>query len=255
MKNILLVDLGTPRDEISETLGIETLAPYVEDEFGNSVSLDLKSLELDNCRNIYPYIKDKFYSAIGLSTKIRSYDRFKSAMDIIRKETPKSKVFIGDILGTYTFEEVLSQYPNVICVRGEAENSFRELVRAVIHSKSEDDELELSHIPNLAYISGGELVLTKRETFDVSKAKRPNRILAPEVFKQHGIGRIEASRGCAYSMCEFCGTIEKYNGPGWRPFSLDFVIAELITLSKMGFKSPYFTDEDFFGDDIARIYE
>lgn len=33
--NILLVDLGTPREEISEPLGIETLASYVEDEFPN----------------------------------------------------------------------------------------------------------------------------------------------------------------------------------------------------------------------------
>ena len=98
-------------------------------------------------------------------------------------------------------------------------------------------------------------MLTNRITTDLKKAKHPDRTLALEVFKQHGIVRVEASRGCAYSKCDFCGTVEKYNGPGWRPFKLDFIIEELIIISKIGFKSPYFTDEDFFGDDIERIYE
>jgi len=253
MINVLLVDLGTPRDEISEPLGIETLAPYVEEEFPNEVSLELRSLELDNQPSIDEYIKQKFFSVIGLSTKIRAYNRFRQSMEIIQRKTPESIVVIGDILGTYAFEEVLSRYPNVICVRGEGENAFREIIKSVLNSGIE--ELSLNHIPNLACISEGQLRLTKREMFDLTKAKHPHRVLAPEVFKQHGIGRLEASRGCAYSMCDFCGNIEKYNGPGWRPFPLNFVVEELITLSKIGFKSPYFTDEDFLGDDIDRAYE
>lgn len=252
MIKVLLVDLGTPRDEVSEALGIETLASCIEYVFGSQILVDLKSLEIDSCKNIYPYLKNGFYNIIGISTKIRSLDRFKSTMDIIQKITPDSQVLVGDILGTYTFKEILELYPNVICFRGEAEYSFTEFVRTVINREKNP---ALNHIKNLAYISNGVLITTDRETFDVSQAKRPKRILAPEVLRQHGIGRIEASRGCAYSMCEFCGTIEKYNGPGWRPFLVDFVIEELVALSEIGFKSPYFTDEDFFGNDINRIYE
>lgn len=251
MINVLLVDLGTPRDEISEPLGIETLASYIEDEFSDEISLEIKSIELDNCSSIDSYIKNKFYSVIGLSTKIRSYDRFKNIMNTIREKTPESIVVVGDILGTYTFEEVLSNYPNVICVRGEGEDAMKELVRFALNPS----EVLLSNIPNLAYISDDKLVLTSRITTDLSKAKHPDRTLALEVFNQNGIVRLEASRGCAYSKCDFCGTVEKYNGPGWRPFNLDFIIEELIIISKIGFKSPYFTDEDFFGDDIKRVYE
>jgi len=253
MIKILLVDLGTPRDEVSEALGIETLVPYIEDEFSNQVSVDVKSLELDSCKNIYPYLKNDLYNIIGLSTKIRAYDRFKSTMDIIQRITPASRVLIGDILGTYAFEEILSQFPNVICFRGEAESSIIEFTRSMLTGNSHNPSLE--HIKNLAYISDGNLVITNREGFDVSRAKRPKRILASEVLQQHGIGRIEGSRGCAYSMCEFCGTVEKYNGPGWKPFSLDFIIGELIALSEIGFMSPYFTDEDFFGNNIGRVYD
>ena len=44
MLNVLLVDLGTPREEISEPLGIEMLASYAEDDLSDEASLILKSL-------------------------------------------------------------------------------------------------------------------------------------------------------------------------------------------------------------------
>lgn len=254
MINVLLVDLGTPRNEISEPLGIETLVPYVESELGNQVSLDLRSLELDNLPSIEPYLRAKTYSVVGLSTKIRAADRFRKSMKAIREQSLRSLIVVGDILGTYAFEEVLARYPEVICVRGEGEESFVAIIESLLHS---DDRrsLSLSHIPNLAYMVNGQPLLTPRKPFDVSKAKPPKRLLAREILKQQGIGRLEASRGCTYSYCEFCGVVEKYAQPGWKPFGLDFVLSELRVLSEMEFTSPYFTDEDFFGDNIDRIYE
>ncbi|MBU0899188.1 MAG: hypothetical protein KJ613_05235, partial [Nanoarchaeota archaeon] len=76
-----------------------------------------------------------------------------------------------------------------------------------------------------------------------------------KVFDQNGCSRIEGSRGCAYSLCSYCGTVEKYNGPGWKPFDITFVLEELSSLSNIGFKSPWFTDEDFFGDNPKRVEE
>jgi radical SAM superfamily enzyme YgiQ (UPF0313 family) len=45
---------------------------------------------------------------------------------------------------------------------------------------------------------------------------------------------------------------EKYNDIGWRPLPVDYIMKELIYLSQSGIKSPYFTDEDFFGMDYNR---
>lgn len=251
MTRVLLVDLGTPRDEISEPLGIETLASYIRDEFLDQVTLDLKSLELDNLKSMEPYLVED-YQIIGFSTKIRAYDRFKDSMKAVREHSPNTKVVVGDILGTYAYDEVLKYYPEVTCVRGEGEDSFMEFLR---HELSSDNSFRLSDIPNLAYLEDGRLVETHRKPFDIYRAKNPKRILAGEVYNQHGIGRLEGSRGCAYAQCGFCGVIEKYAGSDWKPFSLDFVLRELQTLSDIGFVSPYFTDEDFFGDDIPRIYK
>lgn len=251
--NILLVDLGTPREEISEPFGIEVLASYVENCFSDEISLTLKSLELDNLPDVGKYLQERFYSVIGISTKIRAFDKFKNCVDKIHSESPRSLIVVGDILGTYAFEEVLLIYKGVICVRGEGEVAFLEIIKEALRANGKP--LFLSHIPNLAYITNNDIKLTKRKAMNLSESKHPKRFLAQEVLKQNGIARVEASRGCAYSLCDFCGTVEKYNGPGWRPFDLDFVIDELITLSQIGFKSPYFTDEDFFGNDIPRAYD
>lgn len=90
MITVLLVDMGTPRDEVSEPLGIETLAPYIERELGSQVQIELKSLELDNLTSIAPYL-DKFYSVIGLSTKIRAYTRFANSIKAIREKSWDNK--------------------------------------------------------------------------------------------------------------------------------------------------------------------
>jgi radical SAM superfamily enzyme YgiQ (UPF0313 family) len=171
----------------------------------------------------------------------------------IQEKSPRSKIFAGDILGTYAFDEILKQYPEVICVRGEGEESFAEAIKALFFS--EKPEQDLRRVPNLAFVAGGKVVITERRPFDTLGAMFPKRTLAPIVLEQHGIGRLEASRGCAYSRCEFCGVIEKYAEAGWKQFDLNFVVNELRTLSAMGFMSPYFTDEDFFGNNIARIHE
>lgn len=244
-----MVDLGTPRNEISEPLGIETLTPYVEAAVPGT-RVDFRSLELDNYSDVDEYLRSGDYDVIGLSTKIRSYDKFSSSVETIKKASPQTVVVVGDILGTYAFEDVLDTYEDVICVRGEGEIPFTKLVNSVAVG-----QLSLSGIPNLAYKSNGKLVTTDRVTMDLRKARHPNRVLAPEILRQNGCARVEGSRGCAYSLCSYCGTVEKYNGPGWRPFDIDFVTDELTTISDLGFKSPWFTDEDFFGDDIQRVYD
>lgn len=251
MITVLLVDLGTPRDEVSEPLGIETLAPYVEQELGSRVQVELKSLELDNLASVAPYLT-KPYTVIGLSTKIRAYGRFVNSVKVIAEKSPQSKIFVGDILGTYAFEEILKQHPEVICVRGEGEESFPQALRALFFS--ENSQQVLCRVPNLAFVTDGKVVATERKSFDTQRALFPRRVLAPVVFQQHGISRLEASRGCAYSQCGFCGVVEKYSKAGWKPFDLNFVVEELKTLSAMGFTSPYFTDEDFFGKNVARIH-
>lgn len=75
------------------------------------------------------------------------------------------------------------------------------------------------------------------------------------IQRKHGIVRIEGSRGCSWNRCSFCCVNAKYANPSWRPFPITKIISELRELSSYGFVSPYFTDEDFFGQDYQRSIE
>ncbi len=72
------------------------------------------------------------------------------------------------------------------------------------------------------------------------------------IFESNGIVRLEGSRGCSWNKCSFCCIGAKYADSNWNGFSIDKIITELVELSEYGFRSPYFTDEDFFGSDYNR---
>ena len=111
----------------------------------------------------------------------------------------------------------------------------------------------LHKIKGIAYFDQGIKVTDRGQVFDVSDAMSPTRILLPEIIKKKGIAHLEGSRGCIYGKCSFCGIVQKYGQSYWRPFKEEYIYDELITLSDAGVVSPYFTDEDFFGNDVERV--
>ena len=81
----------------------------------------------------------------------------------------------------------------------------------------------------------------------------PLRTFSKQVAEVGGIVRNEGSRGCAWGRCSFCAIQHKYcNETQWRPVSIQRVIQELQELSEIGIKSPFYTDEDFIGNDPIR---
>ncbi|NVO11475.1 MAG: hypothetical protein HXX16_16045 [Bacteroidales bacterium] len=243
--NVILIDVGTPRDEISEPIGIETISPYIE--CIPNVKLTLESIELSNKLVNTNW---KLFDIIGISTKIRAFDRLELLINDIIKINPNALIILGDIVSTFGYPELLKRWKNIICVIGEGEICMPLLVRAY-----RDCTLNkcINEIPNIAYCSENKIITTKRQIVDVSKALRPTRHFIKDIYAKQGIVHLEGSRGCVYSNCSFCGIQQKYGGVGWRPFSLTHIISELDYLSNMGFRSPYFTDEDFYGNDVERV--
>lgn len=252
MCRVLLLDLGTPRNELSEPLGIEVLASHLEATCPG-VSVTLKSLEVDDIglSGVDTVFAGESYNIIGISTKIRSYALLERVIRSI-EEQGSALTVLGDIHATFAYDQILDRYGHVICVRGEGEESIAGIVQCYVKN-GESMKSQLIRVPNLAYRSNGSTVLTRRSTIDVREARHPNRALLPDILRQHGIAHLEASRGCIYSSCSFCGISQKYGGTRWRPFQVDYVIDELESLSGAGVKSPYFTDEDFVGDDARRV--
>lgn len=244
---ILLLDTGTVRKEYSEPIGIETIASYIL-----NAKVDLSSVELYGLNSIITQISKGQYDIIGISAKIGSFDLVKQLVQYIESNSSKTIICIGDIYGTYAYEEVLKWNHDIICMIGEGEKNWPALVEIVkLHRETYRDYL--FSLKNIAYFRGGIKVNDRESVVDVNIAKHPSRYFLKDILNKYGIAHLEGSRGCLYGKCSFCGIVQKYGNPKWRPFPDDYIYEELIRLSNFGIVSPYFTDEDFFGNDIERV--
>ena len=251
MLKLLLIDVGTPRLEFSEPIGIEILYGCIKNKKPD-VEVDLASFELQGIDFIENLILIKQFDVIGISTKIRSYKIFEDLIEKIEKISKKSKILIGDILGTYAFLDIVKLFPNVICVIGEGEKVIIDILD-VLNSYPEDFREYLLQVPNLCFFYKNQFVTTGRDSYVIDHDIYPVRKFLPSIRKRKGITHVEASRGCINSSCAFCGVNQKYNFTKWRPYKTEHIIKDLVCLSNNGIKSPYFTDEDFFGNDTARV--
>ncbi|WP_031480736.1 B12-binding domain-containing radical SAM protein [Maridesulfovibrio frigidus] len=233
---ILLFDLGTNREEYNEPIGICCLQPML---LQHDVDMYWEKISTP------PTYKK--YDLIGLSVGLGRYDYFKKQMDIIKTENPSAMVFVGGNTPTFAYEELLADFPEIVCVVGEGESATANLVEAF-----ENKKITLKEIKNLAFIENGSLVETERLQEDLTLHKGAARYFISDVIDRQGIARIEGSRGCPWGKCSFCCVEAKYGSSTWRPFPIDHILIELIKLNDLGITSPYFTDEDFFGEDYPR---
>jgi radical SAM superfamily enzyme YgiQ (UPF0313 family) len=263
MMNIVLVDMGSPRDELNEPLGIEVLGATLRHYFSPLVKVRLEYLQLSGGVLPQPSIL-LGSSLIGISASLYSLKRTKAILDLIYSaKYPDGEgplVLLGNLLGTFAYREILDDYRDIVCVRGEGEDAIVKIVKTLMDLPSRNareikEVLCESDVPNLALMSRGDIKETTRKVVNLEKTVKPSRDFLPLIIKRRGIVRVEASRGCPWGHCSFCAISAKYGVAAWRPFQISRVLEELEELSRAGARSPYYTDEDFVGSDPKRALE
>lgn len=252
MKKLLLIDLGDTRRELNEPLGIECISSRVIRE--GSIQVDIcwySMIELDSFENLL------LYDFIGISMNIGTLDRFEKIYNFIMKSDKKNvPLILGGCIPTFAYKQMIERYNNIICIYGEGEEAFFDLIHRYEKGLFDIDE-NLTKICNLAFKLNGKIIITPQSSLNLKiedTTVRDDYIL-DYIKKNHGIVRLEGSRGCSWNKCSFCCVNAKYANPSWRGFSIDKIVKELIELSDMGFHAPYFTDEDFFGQEYKRAIE
>ena len=250
---VLLFEIGGPREEYNEPLGIELIATNLISEFTKEkipIQVDVKwYFETEKLPS-----KDEMaqYDVIGFSLQIGSFERFSKVYDDYCKLPKQPVIVVGNVIPTFAGHETLSQFNNVIAIRGEGEVAFHRLCKIMIEHGNVSANL-IDDITNISYYN------EKREIFDapsvpidVNTLPHAERRFCEVIRNKGGIARIEGSRGCHWGKCNFCCVKEKYGTNRWRPFPIDYIVSELEILGKNNILSPYFTDEDFFGGDYDR---
>jgi radical SAM superfamily enzyme YgiQ (UPF0313 family) len=259
---ILLIDVGTSRKELNEPLGIEVIAGSIRYFFPKNVQVDmeyyqlLENIDLSDLDYLFQY------DIISISTQLFSLERVEKIINkISNKIIPKKPVVIlGGLLSTFAYEYFLNKYPDVICVIGEGEEAIISILKICLNTDAKRTDklkglLATQSPPNIAFFYNDDIFATPRKLVDLEKTIRPARDFLSTIIKKKGIIRIEGSRGCAWGKCSFCAISAKYGFISWRPFPIKMIIDELEEISKSGGKSPYFTDEDFFGLNPNRALE
>jgi radical SAM superfamily enzyme YgiQ (UPF0313 family) len=258
---VLLVDLGSPRQEKNEPIGVETLAAVLGQRLGDMVDVQVACSELDGT-SLRDLLAVNQHDLIGLSAKIGTFPVLEEAIKQIREfgGDPAPLVVLGGTLPTYVWTGMLRAFPGTICVIGEGEVALAEIVRRAIGSKRcERDSIREycreTGVPNTAVIMDDVVHVGERRLTDLKTVPGSARRFAEEIVYHGGLLRIEGSRGCPWSHCAFCAIPTKYGGGGWRPFPIERILKEIEYLGAMEARKLYFTDEDFVGPDAARVVE
>ncbi len=241
--NVLLYNTGDVREELNEPIGIELIGAHILKELEGQVTLDIKWFNFDQ------YSFDPLqYDIIGISIHINGLNVFENIYKLCHESGFKGLIIAGNSIATFAYKQLLEKYPDVICSIGEGEYTIKEIVRGYLNGC-----LDLARIPNLAYRDKGKLITTERVVFDLTEYLPPLRVFNKQLKENTGISRIEASRGCSWNRCSFCGAAHKYNNTAWRPIDIEIILRQLVDLSDSGLTTVYFCDEDFIGDDSERF--
>lgn len=253
---ILLIDPGSTRSEINEPIGIGALASYIHHHLPGRADAVQYFAQLDG----YPHDSELAQSqVVGISTRLGSMAKVEHVLSRIRRlpESHRPLVVLGDLIATFATEHLLREYPGALCVLGEGEDALVGIGQTLLDTSGLPVDVRQAildrQVPNVAFVHHGAVQTTPRKLVDLSTAPAPERRFAARVAALGGIVRAEGSRGCAWGLCNFCAVQYKYcETIAWRPVPIRRIVDELTDLSDMGVRSPFYTDEDFIGDDPLR---
>ncbi len=136
-------------------------------------------------------------------------------------------------------------------VRGEGEETFRELVSAIEKDSSAcDGILGLSYRIENRWIHNGE-----RPLLDLTKINLPlrtARLSQNFFFGTWSLDVAETSRGCPFH-CKFCSIMHMY-GAVFRRFPIERVIADLQNIRARGTQAVFFSDDNITYD-VAHFHD
>jgi anaerobic magnesium-protoporphyrin IX monomethyl ester cyclase len=95
---------------------------------------------------------------VGCTAITPSIYRAERVLEIAREVVPEAVTVLGGVHATFMYRQVLSEAPHIdVIVRGEGEEVFLDLVRAIEDGRWQSDR---KRIKGIAYTQGGEIIAT-----------------------------------------------------------------------------------------------
>ncbi len=234
-------------------LGIVCLASYLK---ARGIETELIDLVFSSSYDLYTNrIKLSPPDVVGISTLTLTLPNALEIAKITKSLYPSCKVVLGGPHATVMPEESLADENVDLVVLGEGEETFTELIRALIQRTG------LEAVKGIGFKSGGKAVFTEKRPFiqDLDVLPIPDRSLLPTfekyLYNQTSFpffmppGIIIVSRGCPFK-CTFCQPmLSCLYGERVRLKSPTSVVREIeYLIDTYKVKSIYFTDDTFWAN-------
>lgn len=181
---------------------------------------------------------------IGISVLTLNCSRAYELANNIKKIDSDTTVILGGIHPTVLPEEVLAKNSVDIVVRGEGEETFKELVQLILDKKDYNIIPGISYRQNEKYIHNPDRPLI--QNLDLIP-QFPYHMFEKYLDKYPNFSGIFGSRGCPYN-CTFCSS-RSISGKKYRHHSVERIIHEIKTLVfKYNQKSIFFMDDNISVD-------
>lgn len=233
---------------VSVPIGVGILAGFLREQGFLSRILDTDLIDI-NLSTIETELNQcKKPRIVGISVMTANVANGYKIASLVKSVDKEAIVVFGGIHATVMPDEVLRNENVDFVVKGEAENTFLELIRQIKGGKIEQDKLE-----NIGFRENGQIVYTKSSTRMLEINDVP--MFPYDMFdsSKYNLGFILTSRGCPFD-CIFCSQrvitkrVYRYTASERVMEELDYIINKL--------KQPNVTFfDDYFTGDKKRVME
>lgn len=229
-------------------LSLASISAHADKKICNIKVVDLLMAGSNSSKQLGKLLREYKPDLVGFSVATSQYFQAIKLAKIVKEFDKNIKVVMGGYHPTLDYEEILKndkeEFVDFI-IRGEAELSFNEFVKALNNKKS------LDKIPGLSYRQNGMIVNNPPgDLMDIDEIKLPDRDARIITKGYHYFGYpadiIEMSRGCPFG-CSFCCSPIMY-GKNYRKFRIERILEDIKDVQRRGAKAVLLADHNVTGD-------
>lgn len=230
-------------------LGILYIATILRDQEDMEVAVLDQAAEGYTIEETARWVQKQDPDILGFSALASSGKTAARIAQKAKETNPNITTIFGNYYATFNDQRILNTYPQVdITVRGEGEETTRELVQAIEKKQS------LKKVQGITFRERDKIIATPDRPLikNIDALPIPDRTLLNVEYHSTLVGAIGApkkfttllsSRGCPYH-CRFCGCQKIVHGT-WRPRSVEKTLDELRLLASEGYRQFLFVDDSF----------
>lgn len=199
--------------------------------YGYNVEIYDSMSRQDSLEDVRAYLRSKDYDVLGVSSITASIVTALEMMKISKEENPKAYTVLGNVHGTFLYDELLEKHADIIdfIVRGEGEATMSLLMNAIF------DQQDAGKVAGLAFRRNGHTLVTPGRRFiqDLNSLEPAWDLLDWSLYKffvipNSRLGILNSSRGCPHA-CSFCSQ-QKFWERGYRELKPERFVEQLRVL-------------------------